>query len=101
MEVLGSLGYRNVTAIVGDGTLGHEAESPYDRILVTAGAPRVPPALLSQLAEGGLLVMPVGGSDCQQLQVVRRKDDSFLATCLTACRFVPLVGRQGWGEDQA
>jgi protein-L-isoaspartate(D-aspartate) O-methyltransferase len=100
-EVLESLAYRNVTALVADGTLGHEAKAPYDRILVTAGAQRVPPALLSQVADGGLLVMPVGGADCQQLQVVRRKGDSFLATSLTACRFVPLVGQQGWSEDEA
>lgn len=100
MTVLEALGYQNVTALVADGTLGHEAQAPYDRILVTAGAERVPPALLNQLAEGGLLVMPVGGADCQQLQVVRRKDDTFLTTGLTACRFVPLVGAQGWGEDE-
>ncbi len=101
MEVLGALGYRNVTAVVADGTLGYEPEAPYDRILVTAGAARIPPALLSQLGEAGLLVMPVGGADCQQLQVVRRRDDRFLTTGLTACRFVPLVGQQGWGEDHA
>ena len=96
LEVLDSLGYTNVTALVADGTLGHEAEAPYDRILVTAGAERVPPALLGQLVDGGLLVMPVGGADCQVLHVVRRKADQYPTTRLTACRFVPLVGEQGW-----
>lgn len=100
VKVLDSLGYQNVTPVVADGTLGYEPEAPYDRIIVTAGAQRVPPALLSQLTDDGLLVMPVGGSDCQHLQVVRRKDNSFLSTSLTACRFVPLVGQQGWSEDE-
>ncbi len=98
VEVLESLGYSNVTALVADGTLGHAAKAPYDRILVTAGAERVPPALLGQLDDEGLLVMPVGGADCQRLHVVRRKEDRFLTTSLTACRFVPLVGEQGWPE---
>lgn len=101
VKVLDLLGYRNVTALVGDGTLGYEGEAPYDRILVTAGAERVPPALLDQLAEGGLLVMPVGGADCQVLHVVRRGTNGYETTSLTACRFVPLVGQQGWpnGSD--
>lgn len=99
-DVLRSLGYTNVTALVGDGTLGHPPASPYDRILVTAGAERVPPALLEQLADHGLLVMPVGGADCQRLHVVRRKDDRYLTTSLTACRFVPLIGEQGWADDE-
>jgi protein-L-isoaspartate(D-aspartate) O-methyltransferase len=96
VEVLESLGYSNVTALVADGTLGHTAKAPYDRILVTAGAERVPPALLDQLDDEGLLVMPVGGADSQRLHVVRRKEDRFQTTSLTACRFVPLVGEQGW-----
>lgn len=99
VEVLDALGYANVTAFVADGTLGHEVGAPYDRILVTAGAERVPPALLCQLADGGLLVMPVGGADCQHLHVVRRKGDDFPTTSLTACRFVPLIGEQGWPAD--
>ncbi len=100
-ETLESLAYVNVTPIVADGTLGYEAAAPFDRILVTAGAPRVPPALLQQLADGGRLVMPVGGADSQVLHVVRRTDDAFPTTSLTPCRFVPLVGEQGWGEDEA
>jgi protein-L-isoaspartate(D-aspartate) O-methyltransferase len=98
VAVLESLGYRNVTAVVGDGTLGHQAEAPFDRIVVTAGAERVPPALLDQTTDGGLLVMPVGGPDCQYLHVVRRQGGRFRTSSLTACRFVPLVGEQGWAD---
>ncbi len=101
VAVLRSLGYQDVTAVVADGTLGHLPESPYDRILVTAGAERVPPALLDQLAEGGLLAMPVGGAESQNLHVVRRHADRFATTSLTACRFVPLVGEQGWADEEA
>jgi len=98
-KVLHALGYPNVVTFVADGTLGQEALAPYDRILVTAGAERVPPALLSQLADEGLLVMPVGGADCQHLHVVRRTGKDHHTTTLTACRFVPLVGEQGWPDD--
>ena len=100
-KTLESLAYDNVTPIVGDGTLGYEAAAPFDRILVTAGAPRIPPALLRQLADGGRLVMPVGDADTQVLHVVCRAGDTFSTTNLTPCRFVPLVGEQGWGEDEA
>lgn len=98
LKVLKLLGYSNVTALVADGTLGDASKAPYDRILVTAGAERVPPALLCQLDARGLLVMPVGGADTQCLHVVRRRGDAFQTTSLTACRFVPLIGEQGWPE---
>lgn len=97
-EVLGELGYANVTLIVGDGTLGYPQAAPYDRILVTAGAPEIPRALTDQLADGGILVMPVGDDDSQCLQAVRRRQDRLLKTRLTPCRFVRLVGEQGWPE---
>jgi protein-L-isoaspartate(D-aspartate) O-methyltransferase len=100
LALLQSLGYRNVTTLVADGTLGHEAAAPFDRILVTAAAKRVPPALLDQLADRGLLVMPVGGAEGQDLHLVRRTADRFTTTNLTACRFVPLVGEQGWAEAE-
>jgi len=101
VDVLNSLGCRNVTPVVADGTLGWETQAPYDRILVTAGAQRVPPALLDQIADGGLLVMPVGGADSQRLHVVRRSASRLLTTSLTPCRFVPLVGEQGWPEEKS
>ncbi len=91
-RVLGELGYRNIDFIVGDGSRGWPEQAPYERILVTAAAPRVPPALIEQLAEGGLLVLPVGGDEVQDLQVIRKRGDKLHVRSLTACRFVRLVG---------
>jgi protein-L-isoaspartate(D-aspartate) O-methyltransferase len=93
---LTELGYNNVTLAVADGTLGWPGRAPYDRILVTAAAARCPPALLEQLREGGILVMPVGSHDCQNLQAIRKEADSFQTTNLSPCRFVRLIGAQGW-----
>jgi protein-L-isoaspartate(D-aspartate) O-methyltransferase len=94
--VLGQLGYGNVTLVVGDGTLGWPGEAPYDRILVTAAAQRVPEPLLGQLTEGGILVVPIGGRDAQTLQAIRRVGGAMEVVNLSACRFVPLVGAEGW-----
>ena len=96
--LLGELGYRNVTCIHGDGSLGWPAAAPYDRIIVTAAAAQTPPALLEQLADGGLLVIPVGGADVQMLQAIRRAGPMYKVANLSACRFVPLVGAEGWVE---
>ena len=96
--LLGELGYGNVTLAVGDGTLGWLNRSPYDRIIVTAAAARSPPALVEQLQEEGILVIPVGAYDYQHLQVIRKVDGSPRSTNLSPCRFVPLVGAQGWPE---
>jgi protein-L-isoaspartate(D-aspartate) O-methyltransferase len=94
--VLEELGVENVRFRVGDGTLGWPEHAPYDRILVTAGAPAVPPALRAQLAEGGVLVIPVGEPDLQELIALTRRGDDYHATTLVGCRFVPLVGDEGW-----
>ncbi len=96
--VLDALGYRNVTLVAGDGTLGWADRSPFDRIIVTAAAATCPPALFEQLAEGGILVIPVGGRDCQTLQAIRKVGGHEKTANLAACRFVPLVGVQGWNE---
>jgi protein-L-isoaspartate(D-aspartate) O-methyltransferase len=95
---LADLGITNVTVIVGDGTAGHPAAAPYDRILVTAGAPRVPGALEAQLAPGGRLVIPVGTAWHQDLQILERTPAGFRSETGDACIFVPLVGRDGWPE---
>jgi protein-L-isoaspartate(D-aspartate) O-methyltransferase len=87
---------------VGDGTLGWPPAAPYDAIIVTAGAPRVPPALVEQLALGGRLVIPVGDRWNQTLTRIRRLPTGELKTeYLGGCRFVKLIGAQGWqmGED--
>jgi len=94
---LAALGYRNVEVRVGDGTLGHPSCAPYDAILVTAGAPRVPEALQAQLvAAGGRIVIPVGPQEHQELLIVRRDGEVFTRSPTGGCVFVPLVGEQGW-----
>jgi protein-L-isoaspartate(D-aspartate) O-methyltransferase len=72
--------------------------APYDRILVTAGASYVPPALFEQLCEGGILVIPVGTIEYQILRAIRKISGEPVATELSACRFVPLIGDHGWPE---
>jgi protein-L-isoaspartate(D-aspartate) O-methyltransferase len=99
--VLRELGYRDVAFVVGDGTLGWPGEAPYDRILVAAAASDVPAALFQQLAEGGILVIPIGSLDGQVLQSVRKVSGAPVRTGLSPCRFVPLIGAHGWPERPA
>lgn len=96
-RLLSELGIGPVTIHVGDGCLGVPAEAPFDRILVTAGAPKVPPALVEQLVVGGRLVIPVGEVDRQMVVRVDRLDGRTVETPGVACRFVKLLGEQGWG----
>ena len=98
-RLLAGLGIMNVKLVVGDGTLGWREDAPYDRILVTATAADCPPALWEQLAEGGTLVMPLGDSNKQTLQSLRKVQGRAVRTTLSGCRFVPLVGAQGWPEE--
>jgi protein-L-isoaspartate(D-aspartate) O-methyltransferase len=91
------LGYDNVHVVHGDGTLGLPECAPFDAIIVTAGGPSVPEALVAQLAEGGTLVIPVGPETrVQRLIRVRRCGDDLVEEDLGPVRFVPLVGDQGW-----
>jgi protein-L-isoaspartate(D-aspartate) O-methyltransferase len=85
------LGYSNVTVLVRDGSHGLPEHAPYERIIVSAAAPRVPPALLAQLSEGGRMILPVGSEHVQELQLIRKKNGVPLATSLEGCRFVPLI----------
>ena len=97
-ERLMDLGIRNVHFRHGDGTLGWPQEAPFDRILITAGAPEVPrELLLAQLIDGGLAVLPIGPEDDQMLVEVRRRGDELLTTDVCPCRFVKLIGKEGWG----
>ena len=98
-QVLQSLGVSNVRVIEGDGTLGFPERAPYDAILVAAGAPAPPDSLKRQLAEGGRLVIPVSVDSHQSLQVITRRGDDFAEESLGAVRFVPLVGEEGWPEE--
>jgi len=96
-ERLDRLGFRNVIVIGGDGTLGWRENAPYDAIIVAAGGPTVPQALLAQLAPGGRLVIPVGAdADSQVLTRVTRGAHGFAEEKLGEVRFVPLIGAQGW-----
>ncbi len=94
---LRELGYQNVTVQVGDGTTGWPAQAPYDRIVVTAAAPWVPPPLLAQLSpHGGTIVIPVGERPDQTLIAVERHGKTTRERALAQVRFVPLIGRAGW-----
>jgi len=95
-ERLARLGYANVRVEEGDGSLGWLGGAPYDAILVSAGAPAIPPPLVEQLGEGGRLVIPVGSSDRQDLLRIVKRAGGLAQESLCACRFVPLVGRHGW-----
>ena len=100
-ERMERLGYRNVEVLHGDGTLGWPEHAPYDAIVVAAGAPEVPPALLDQLAANGRLVIPVGPNLLTQnlVRVRRRPDGTVVRENLGGVRFVPLIGAQGWPEE--
>jgi protein-L-isoaspartate(D-aspartate) O-methyltransferase len=99
-QILTELGYTNVKLIVGDGTEGYPAGAPYDRIVVAASAPRVPEALLAQLAPNGRLVMPVGDAAVQTLTLITKDADGHAFTHEHGgCAFVPLIGAQGWPEN--
>ena len=91
--------YANIRIRVGDGTLGWPEEAPFDRIIITAGAPEVPKPLLEQLAEGGILVIPVGDLYSQQLLKARKTGDHLKKEYHTPCVFVPLVGQYAWNKD--
>jgi protein-L-isoaspartate(D-aspartate) O-methyltransferase len=94
---LAALGCANIEVHVGDGTLGWPARAPFDGILVTAGAPRVPESLKLQLSpDGGRLVVPVGPADQQWLTIVTRTGDRFEESIGVSCVFVPLLGQEGW-----
>jgi protein-L-isoaspartate(D-aspartate) O-methyltransferase len=88
---LSSLGYTNVRCIHGDGTQGFAAEAPYDRILVAAAAPVCPHALFEQLADDGILVIPVGAGDDQMLERWTKQSGKLACQSLGGCRFVPLI----------
>lgn len=97
-NLLSNLGYTNFLIKVGDGTNGWKEEAPFEGILVTAGAPRIPEALLGQLSEGGRLIIPIGDEFSQSLTKVVRKDDAYHHSCLTGCVFVKLIGNHGWKD---
>ena len=98
-KLFDQLGYHNIVMRYSDGTTGWRDESPFDAIIVTAGAPEVPQALVSQLAVGGRMVIPVGDQYAQDLIKLVRNPHGISKTNLGGCRFVKLVGEQGWKEN--
>ena len=97
--MLESLGYTNIEIHPAEETLGYQREAPYDAIMVTAAAPRVPADLLAQLAIGGRMMIPVGPRHVQELYKITKKRQKNIVQNLGGCRFVPLVGRGAWDEE--
>ena len=95
-----ALGYINIYAITGDGTLGLPEKSPFDRILITAGSPKIAEPLIEQLADGGIISAPVGIRFSQQLLIVRKSKEGVSEQTHVPCVFVPLIGKHGWPEDE-
>lgn len=95
-KVLDILHYSNVQIRIGDGTMGWPEEAPFDAIIVTAGAPRVPEVYINQLKVGGRLVIPVGGEFMQELVRIRKTAGGTVTEDLGGCRFVKLIGKDGW-----
>ena len=97
-DLLGQLGYTNIRFKVFDGTLGWEEFLPFDAIMVTAGAPKIPQPLLDQLADRGRMVIPIGNKYSQELVRVTRIENRYREENLGGCRFVDLIGAHGWRE---
>lgn len=97
-KVLQSLGYANIEIHIASETLGWKQDAPYRAILVTAGAPDVPAELLSQLATGGRMVIPVGSRFMQELYKITKRKDRNVIEKLGGCRFVALIGKDAWDD---
>lgn len=98
-KLLDELGYKNVEVHLSEETLGWEKEAPYEAIIVTAAAPKVPSELIAQLAMGGRLVIPVGSRYVQELTKITRGRKKSKVENLGGCRFVSLIGRGAWEEE--
>ena len=98
-QTLTRLGYTNIEISTGDGSAGLPEKGPFDAVVVSAAAPQIPPSLAEQLREGGRMVIPVGPSHSQELLLVRKRNGNSEITRLEACRFVPLIGTQGYASQ--
>ncbi len=96
--VLAELGVENVVFRVGDGTVGSPDDAPFDRVIVTAAAPDIPPPLFEQLAEGGIMVIPVGTRWEQDMCVATKVSGELRKEWTGGCRFVPLLGQWGFAD---
>ena len=97
-RIFDQLRYHNIITRFGDGTVGWLEESPFDAIIVTAGAPRIPDSLIDQLAVNGRMVVPVGDQHSQELVKTLKNQDGIHRSNLGGCRFVKLVGEKGWSD---
>lgn len=98
-KVLEQLGYYSIIPRYSDGTIGWREESPFDAIVITAGAPEIPKPLIDQLAMGGRMVIPVGSSLSQKMVKIVKDEQGIHQSELCGCRFVRLVGQYGWRDD--
>jgi protein-L-isoaspartate(D-aspartate) O-methyltransferase len=94
-----SLSYKNIHVRTGDGTLGWPEEAPFDRIIITAAAPKIPDPLLDQLGINGILIIPLGSRFSQTLLKIRKTEKGLIEEHHTPCVFVPLIGEHGWKKD--
>lgn len=97
---LRKMGYENVVFKIGDGTRGWPQHGPFDKIIVTAGAPSVPQALMDQLADGGILIIPAGNKGVQELEIYHKKEGGIEKSSAGGVVFVPLIGQHGWKEKR-
>ena len=97
---LEGMGYTNIVFRCADGSLGWREQAPFDRILVTAGAPKMPAFFEEQLRVGGIAVAPVGDSESQSLMKFTRTSLGMEERVLCGCTFVPLIGREGWSAGE-
>jgi len=98
-KTLNNLGYTNIEVHLAGETLGYQDKAPYDAIMVTAAAPRIPDDLLTQLAIGGRMIIPVGSRYVQELYKITRRKKGDLVQDLGGCRFVPLIGKNAWEKE--
>jgi protein-L-isoaspartate(D-aspartate) O-methyltransferase len=98
-EAIARAGANNVSMLLGDGTVGWREYSPYDAILVSAGGPSIPQPLIDQLAEGGRMIVPVGGMEEQTLKLVEKEGGQARISDVAPVRFVPLYGTHGWEQQ--
>ena len=99
-KILAELGYQNVSVHLAKETLGWPEEAPYDAIIATAAAPKVPPSLLAQLAIGGRMVIPVGSLYLQELYKITKQREKTEVESLGGCRFVSLIGKGAWEAEE-
>lgn len=98
-KTLEDLRVSNVAVMVGDGTVGWSEFAPFDRIIVTAGAPEIPQSLTEQLGDQGIMVIPVGTHGYQELKILEKRDGGEVVRGGGGCVFVPLLGREGWTDS--